>query len=85
MARPKARTISPKTEDELINWQAAAAVLEVSPFTVRAWVRERAVPFLRRGPRVLFSRRALEAWQRQRTVVMAPLQMRNRNGRRRGA
>ena len=40
----------------------AAAVLGVSPFTVRKWVRERLLPYHRVGRRVVLDRRDLEAF-----------------------
>ena len=45
--------------DDKVSLLAAAAVLGVSPFTVRAWVRERRVPFYRVGRRIVFSRAEL--------------------------
>jgi len=38
----------------------AGRVLGLSPFTVRAWIRERRIPFFRCGRRIVFSRRDLE-------------------------
>lgn len=48
--------------DEKLNVLGAAPILGVSPFTVRAWVRERRIPFYRCGRRLVFSRKELEAW-----------------------
>ena len=41
---------------------AAAAVLGISPFTVRKWVRERLLPHHRVGRRVVLDRRDLETF-----------------------
>ena len=38
----------------------AGRLLGVSPFTVRAWIRERRIPFFRCGRRIVFSRHDLE-------------------------
>lgn len=45
--------------DDKVALLEAAGVLGVSPFTVRAWVRERRVPFYRVGRRIVFSRAEL--------------------------
>jgi excisionase family DNA binding protein len=53
----------PVTNDKL-SIAEAAPLLGVSPFTVRAWVRERRVPFYRLGRRIVFSRRELDDFLR---------------------
>ena len=46
----------PETADDKLSILQAAPLLGVSPFTLRAWVRERRVPFYRLGRRIVFSR-----------------------------
>jgi excisionase family DNA binding protein len=46
----------PETADDKLSLLQAAPLLGVSPFTLRAWVRERRVPFYRLGRRIVFSR-----------------------------
>ncbi len=54
---------------DLIGYRAAAAVLAVPVGTLYSWVHQRRIPYVRLGPRqVRFSRRALAAWLRERTV-----------------
>ena len=48
-----------------IGLQCAAPLLGVSPYTLRAWVREKRIPFYRCGRRVVFSRRDLEEFLSQ--------------------
>jgi excisionase family DNA binding protein len=40
----------------------AGSMLGVSPFTLRAWIRERRIPFFRCGRRIVFSRSDLHAF-----------------------
>ncbi len=40
--------------------QESGALLGISPFTVRSWVRQRKIPFYRCGRRIVFSRTDLE-------------------------
>ncbi|MFI5338914.1 MAG: helix-turn-helix domain-containing protein [Candidatus Methylomirabilales bacterium] len=48
--------------DEKLSLLESAPLLGVSPYTLRAWVRERRIPFYRCGRRLVFSRKELEAW-----------------------
>ena len=45
--------------DTKLSVSEAASLLGVSPFTLRAWVRERRIPFYRLGRRIVFSRTEL--------------------------
>jgi excisionase family DNA binding protein len=60
-----------RNADEKLSLVQAAPVVGVSPFTVRAWVRERRIPFFRCGRRIVFSRRELETWLAARRVAPA--------------
>jgi excisionase family DNA binding protein len=60
-----------KPSDRL-DWRQAADFLGVRPFTIRAWVRERKVPFYRIGRNIYFSRRKLRTWQDRRTIAVEP-------------
>ena len=46
-------------EDDKVPLKHAATLLGVSPYTLRAWVRQRRVPFFRLGRRIVFSRHDL--------------------------
>lgn len=46
-------------KDDKVALRCAASLLGVSPFTLRAWVRRRRIPFYRLGRRIVFSRREL--------------------------
>ena len=52
----------------LVDIKTAAARLGVSPFTVRAWVRQRRLAHAKLGRRVLISEDALEYFVAQNTV-----------------
>jgi excisionase family DNA binding protein len=43
----------------------AAPLLGVSPYTVRAWVRQRRLPFFRCGRRIVFAQKDLEQFLAQ--------------------
>ena len=47
------------TEEDMVDLVRASKPLGVSPFTMRAWVRQRRLPFYRLGRRIVFSRREL--------------------------
>lgn len=57
--------------NEMLSLMEAAPVVGVSPFTLRAWVRERKLPFFRCGRRIVFRRGELEQWLRSRRVAPA--------------
>jgi excisionase family DNA binding protein len=50
---------APSTKLSLLE---AAPIVGVSPYTLRAWVRQRRVPFYRCGRRIVFSRSDLESF-----------------------
>jgi excisionase family DNA binding protein len=52
-----------------VNDRGAGEVLGVSRFTVRKFVRERAIPYYRVGRRVVFDTDELMAWLRARRVA----------------
>ncbi len=43
-------------------------MLGVSPYTLRAWIRQRRLPFFRLGRRIVFDSRDLEAFLRANRV-----------------
>lgn len=49
-----------KDDSEKVSLLAAAPILGVSPHTLRAWMRERRVPFHRCGRRIVFAVADLE-------------------------
>ncbi len=62
-AIPKAARSGPK-----LSVAEAAPLLGVSVFTVRAWIRQRRLPFFRVGRRIVFDREDLEAFLRAHRV-----------------
>lgn len=54
-------SVDDRGEDKLSVVQGAT-VLGISPFTLRAWVRERRLPFFRCGRRIVFRRADLEGF-----------------------
>jgi len=46
--------------DEKLNLNAAAELLGISKYTLRAWTRERRIPFIRCGRRIVFPLSDLE-------------------------
>ncbi len=55
--------------DALYDVHQAAALLNVSVFTIRKWVRERRMPVTRLGRAVRFDPRALERFIERRTLA----------------
>jgi excisionase family DNA binding protein len=55
------------------NVEEAAAVLGVSPHTVRAWLRQRRLPYLKLGRRVLLDPEAVERFKEKNTVAEVEL------------
>jgi excisionase family DNA binding protein len=53
---------------ELLNVQEAAAVLRLKASTIRSWLLERRIPFIKLGGRVFLRRRDLDALIEQSTV-----------------
>ncbi len=51
-----------QSDGEKLNLQEAGKHLGVSPHTVRAWTRERRIPFFRCGRRIVFAKSDLEAF-----------------------
>jgi len=49
----------------------AAPILGISPYTLRAWVRDRRIAFHRMGRRIVFDRGDLEQYIRQHRVPPA--------------
>jgi excisionase family DNA binding protein len=50
-------------EDRLLTVAEAAEVLQISPYMVREWARERKIPAIRMGERYWrFRRSSLDAW-----------------------
>ena len=49
-------------ENDRLNLLEAAPIVGVSPYTLRAWIRQRRIPFYRVGRRVMFSRQELEGF-----------------------
>ncbi len=54
--------------DSLLNTNETARILGISKFTVRAWVYQRKLPFVRLGRRILFSKEALESFVKRNEV-----------------
>ena len=52
-------------DDDKVPLKHAAKILGVSPYTLRAWVRQRRVPFFRLGRRIVFSRSDLSEHLKQ--------------------
>ncbi len=52
--------------NEALTVYQAAAALGVSPFTIRAWIRERRIPFFKIGARIMFEEADLKAFQQAR-------------------
>lgn len=50
-----------------VDFKGVAQEIGVSPFTVRAWVRTRYIPFLKAGRLVRFDLEEVRAWLRQRS------------------
>ncbi len=48
--------------EKLIGVQEAALLLALSPHTIRSWVSQGRIPFLKVGRRCLFSLSDLEGW-----------------------
>jgi len=44
---------------ELVDYSAAAQYLHLSPFTLRKWVSEKRIPFVKLGSRVFFTKTQL--------------------------
>lgn len=63
-------------QDKKLTVKESAAVLGVSPFTLRSWIRERRLPFFRCGRRIVFSKQDLEQFLSTRRVF--PVEMRTR-------
>lgn len=58
-------------EDRLLSADEAAELLQVSPYTVRQWARERKIPAIRLGDRYWrFRRSALDAWLAEQEVAV---------------
>lgn len=47
-------------EADKLNVVSAAQVLGVSPFTLRAWIREKRIPYFRCGRRIVFAMNDLQ-------------------------
>lgn len=54
-----------RASSDKVSLLEAAPLLGVSPYTVRAWIREKRIPFYRCGRRIVFSRRDLEEFLSQ--------------------
>lgn len=52
-------------EDDKVPLKQGATLLGVSPYTLRAWVRQRRLPFFRVGRRIVFSRQDLSKYLEQ--------------------
>ena len=48
--------------DQKLNLKLSASLIGVSPHTLRAWTRQRRIPFYRCGRRIVFARKDLEAF-----------------------
>ena len=48
--------------DQKLNLELSSSLLGVSPHTLRAWTRQRRIPFFRCGRRIVFARKDLEAF-----------------------
>ena len=54
-----------QSDGEKLNLQGAGKHLGVSPHTVRAWTRERRLPFFRCGRRIVFEKHDLDQFLAQ--------------------
>jgi excisionase family DNA binding protein len=61
------------TDKKPWNVEEAAAALGVSPHTVRAWLRQRRLPYLKLGRRVLLDPEAVERFKAKHTVAEVEL------------
>lgn len=59
-------------QEHLINNEAAAAILGISPFSMRRKVALKQVPFVRIGRRILFSPSSLRSFIEANTVQPRP-------------
>ena len=57
-----------KVRSDKLNLMEAAPALGVSPHTLRAWTRQRRIPFYRCGRRIVFARQDLEDFLAQHRV-----------------
>jgi excisionase family DNA binding protein len=57
-----------QTQTRKLSVEEAADEMGVSPFTVRAWVREKRIPFYRLGRRILFDESDIAALLRNARV-----------------
>ena len=69
----RANDMTTATDEELLTYRDAAALLKVSARTLERWTREGLVPYIRLPQRgawsgIRFSRSRLQLWLRQRTI-----------------
>ncbi|MBN2416791.1 helix-turn-helix domain-containing protein [bacterium] len=55
-------------KDCLLNTDEASDLLGIKPWTLRAWVSQRRIPYVKIGRCVRFNRQALEEYVQQNTI-----------------
>ena len=59
---PRWGMVMEQNADQKMNLKLSASLIGVSPHTLRAWTRQRRIPFYRCGRRLVFARKDLESF-----------------------